>query len=353
MKKMLKTEEPLADAFTNFSVLFSMFQTDEKYYPWLVNEFIQIYTLKDLCHQGIRGGSLAFYFNKYGDWQLFEYSANPFLDYEKISYHIFNRMLQYIPLVSVCVDALLADKYIFLPVDMYELPYYRVFHKERALHYVFISGFDSERQVFYLSDNFYDGRYQQVECPYTLLTKAYESLIIHPELTQWCSTGGVCFFRFAQKPWHKDKKQLYEVNIQTIKTGIHQYLLHEEYIRSYQHIDCYQYGISCYEELEGWIRLGMGNKDRFVDHRAFSAMLDHKKVMLFRLEYLQKMNSTDLSGIIKGFEWIKKMLELVIMKLIKGNLTKNTENFKDCLSLLGEIREKEISLLNQFLDLPI
>ena len=40
--------------------------TDEQYYPWLVNEFIPIYTLKDSRRQEIRRGSLIIYrFNFY------------------------------------------------------------------------------------------------------------------------------------------------------------------------------------------------------------------------------------------------------------------------------------------------
>lgn len=350
MQIKLPVVYPLADAYTNFSVEFSIFQTDEKYYPWILNESIQIYTLKDLYKQNVRSGSLAFMYNKYGDWQLFEYSANPYLEFEKIAFDTLDILLKETSLTAFLEQALLKDKYIFLPIDMYELPYYGQYHERHSIHHLFISGFDNENCTFIIHDNFLNGKYKQLIGDYNDIEKSYHSLQNHAEAKKYDSMGGICLFKFKQKPWHNGIKSLYSINLKTIKCGIHEYLMHKEYIHSYSHIDCYVYGVDCYDELTKMLTAAEDNAS-LADYRAFSAMLDHKRVMLFRMRYLQNYYKIDLSEQISTYTEIIHHFEILIRKIIKGRISGRKNIFQECNQLLLTCKNKEVAVLEKFLEL--
>ncbi len=48
MKIKLPIATPIADAYPHIGMEFSIFQTKEEYYPWIVNNFIQIYALRNM-----------------------------------------------------------------------------------------------------------------------------------------------------------------------------------------------------------------------------------------------------------------------------------------------------------------
>ncbi|WP_219693134.1 hypothetical protein, partial [Clostridioides difficile] len=101
-------------ASSHQAAIFSILKTDEKYNFWLVNNYIQIFCLKELHKKSFkRRGTFDFYFNEYGDWNLFEFSANPCLEYEKIDFSSYTHLKSFgVKLNSLLNKALNAGKYI-------------------------------------------------------------------------------------------------------------------------------------------------------------------------------------------------------------------------------------------------
>lgn len=81
--KSLPIGEPEVTASSHQAVIFSILNQDKRGISWLCNNYIQIFCLKDLYKaRKVRKGTLDFFFNEYGDWSLFEFSANPLLEFE-------------------------------------------------------------------------------------------------------------------------------------------------------------------------------------------------------------------------------------------------------------------------------
>lgn len=306
-------------------------------------DYQQLYTnfaLKDLPSQGVRSGTIDFFYNRYGDWQLFEFTANPFLEFEKISCSTYKRNLDDKDVCELIKSYLEEKKYVYIPVDQYEVSVYNRYQQSHMVHNLFVCGYDDEEKVFYVWDNLHTGKYQSAKVSYDEMSRGFKSLYEHEEYYYWCETGEIIAFRFYQKPWHEDKKELYAINIESIKVAINEYLLTPGYGESYRHISYYSYGIDCYNELEKLLLSGIDNPTEYLDHRAFSSMKDHKSVMLFRLEYLQKYLNTDLSQYIEVYKELQNNMTLIIHKLIKSHIVNKTTLLEQSVALLQHTKRK-------------
>ncbi len=280
---------------------------------------------------------------------MFEFSANPYLYFEKISYETLDVLLKNISLNKLIESAINNEKYALVPIDMYEIPFYRAYKKHHRIHHPFIIGYDNSKEVFYLFDNFNEGKYQEIELPYDLLSNAYNTLISNDKIANWSETRGICLFNFYRQAWRNNKSQLFSINLDTIRIGICEYLLQSNYGEEYRHITHYSYGIDCYNQLTDWLEFGL--KNQYVDHRAFSSIRDHKKVMLFRLEYIQKKFQVDLDLYIQEYTKIKSSLDIVINKIIKGNISRKQSIYTDCIDTINSIKKSEIRTLTTLIDL--
>ena len=349
MQKLLPVCDPIADAYAHIGIEFSIFMTEKKYHPWLMNNFIQIYSLKDMHLVPERTGTLDFFFNKYGDWEMFHFSANPYLECEKLAYSTLDQILESVNLTDLLIRAINSGKYVFMPVDMYELSVYDMYKKRHRVHHIFLVGYDSEKEVFYAYDTFKGGKYRCEELSYIEVENAYSMLVSDPVIAGWSELGGICFYRLRLNPWQEDKTELYSLNIDTIVSGICEYLLFPGFCDTYKHISHFRFGIDCYIDLENWLLCGVEGRRKRVDHRAFSSMRDHKKVMLFRLKYIQEYVNIDLTNFISEYKQICKSLDTVVYKILKGNMSKNRNQYSECIDILRRVKEAEEKTLTEFI----
>lgn len=350
MEKVLPIVDPIVNSFAHVGMTFAMFQTKEDYYPWIINNYIQIYTLRNLPFFPERTGTLDYLYNEYGDWTMFHLSANPYLEYEKISF----ATLQFIggskSISEILINGINNDKYICIPVDMHELKIYGMYKTVHRVHHPFIVGYNIERGVFYACDTFRNGKFTCEEIKFEDLTNAYNMLLRLPIVASWSELGGICFYKFYQKPWQKANEQLYSVNCKMILNGMAQYLMLPGINSSYATVGYYRYGIDCYEELLHWLNVGAQSEESFVDHRAFSAMRDHKRIMVFRLDYIRdKLKLINVENCLESYRYIEKSMNLVVRKIIKGDMKKDIGQFKECIEILNEVKALEVEVLTKFI----
>lgn len=72
--------------------------------------------------------------------------------------------------------------------------------------------------------------------------------------------------------------------------------------------------------------------------------------MLFRLEYLQNYYHVDLMRYIHEYEEIRKQFDLLIYKIIKGNVAHKRTQYIECLDILGQVKAKEVRILTEFIN---
>jgi hypothetical protein len=96
----------------------------------------------------------------------------------------------------------------------------------------------------------------------------------------------------------------------------------------------------------------ISNSDQFIDLRSFVFLIDHKKIMLLRIQYMLANNYLPLK--IKSLEdeyrKLTKQCERILLLAIKYNNTKNAEIIDKIVNYLKLIVTNDFSLTSKLLD---
>jgi len=318
--------------------------------PWLINNFIQIYCLKDLYNNPslIRRGTLNFLFNRYGDWSLFELSANPCIDYERITYQSFRCGGFNVDIVEFIKNQLQSGRYAFIGIDKYYISEYAEYMTMHTGHTLFINGFCNSG--FMAHDNFAGGKYREAIIDFSIIEKAFYSMVENDTIALEADNYGLCFLFPRIKERHSSFFELFTVNQKTISESLREYLMHEGYGSQYKHIDYFVFGVNCYSELMRFIQQAMEGESTYIDHRAFSHMFDHKKLMLYRMDYISTHLLRGIESTREEYNSISDLLQVTIQKIIKFNISKKHSLLTSIMNNLTEIKEREIICLGKLLD---
>ena len=343
---VLPIEKPEADACCEMATVFSILKTNDSYIPWLLNNFIQIYCLKDLYKvlPKVKRGTLNFFYNLYGDWSLFELTANPCLDFEKIAFSTFTNSGISLDIIQFMKEQLVNGKYIFTGDDEYFVKGSLHYLKRSYGHTLFINGYTEEG--FIAHDNLKTGKYETVIVPFSDMIKSFDSLVSHPEIAAQANLSGLCFLTPKKQFRNQEVKELFEINLNTISVGLHQYLKHKEYCQLYQNISFFRFGIDCYEELKKFFR-----EMEFIDWRAFCYMLDHKRVMMFRLKEIEKKKHIYFNELILSYESVVKGIESILTIILKFNITKQKKLLNVLEKKVDQVKESEIVILSDIVNI--
>ena len=163
-RKLLPIVYPPINAFPHHGALFSMLFAQEDCLPYVYNNFIQIYSLKNLHENTARSGTVDFFYNPYGDWRYFHLKANPWIRPSLIPYHYLT--LFSINVVEFVKHAIDSNMYVFIDIDEYDIAaYYESFRKFHFPHEMFIYGYDDDSRIFFFGD-IVAGRYVHAEASY-------------------------------------------------------------------------------------------------------------------------------------------------------------------------------------------
>lgn len=339
MKKILPIQEPIINSTIHQAMIFSVMPMYEECMPWLINNYISLFCLKNLYKQKRnRRGSVDFFYSLYGDWSMFEFSANPWLEYEAFS---FTTMADSnIELIYLLEESLNKGKYIHISIDWFYVSIYEQYKIDHNIHHLFINGYDSEKRIFYVHDTYKKGKYASGEVSYEDLVAGFQALISNPEVTNNWQIG-LFMFKVGMKNWHQAHMDLYQLNLKLLV-----YFL-KDYLRSCAHgfrcddFENFCFGISCYDELILFVQKALDKAIDDIDFRGFCNMQDHKKVMLFRLQWLEKHLGLDLSTECESYQKIILDFDIVVRKIIKWNYGKRDIAIKNLPDMLTELRKQE------------
>lgn len=216
-------------------------------------------------------------------------------------------------------------------------------------HPNYIYGFDSEAEEIYIMDNFEQGKFQKKTISYAEFLESYNQITG----TNW--EAGVFLYQLKQKE--------FEFTPDFVKEQIADYLYPEKQrcyfnrmvcpkpiIDNEERYDYTNFGIHCYEFIQNFVFKNMNNEINS-DIRFFCIMEDHKYLMLKRYEYMVE------GGFIKEnpelYEGLKEILaafKILTNLYLKYIVTNKKEILPRVAERLNELRDKDVSLLNQFLE---
>lgn len=314
MKKVLPFKYPMITSWTWTAATFAVLENYENAFPWLYNNFVQIF-----CET-------------YDKWVSIHYiphvdvfSNNPLLRSALIERKIFSSLqTNIIDFIKKCIEL---DYYVYCKVDERY-----ICKKERFLHELIIYGFDDETAQFKIADFTFASSQKYVfsVTSYTSVQQAYEAVTIEDDDMQdgIGGNGGILIFSV-------NCEYDYSFNLELLIISLKDYLGRMDGGSNYRTYNLKKessfsrglrmvhYGIDVYDEVINYYKKVKNGIDIFYI-QPLHVLYDHKVLMIKRLQFLKKEMGVEISeSVVENYEKIFQIAKMARNVGIKYWVCKN------------------------------
>ncbi len=327
---ILPKEAPMITTYPKEANILSILLNYEKSYPWIMNNFIQ----------------LTCYNNQYLDYYDFYYRNCPLVDYQRINKNIILDISDGI--IPFLISSIKKGYYIYLAVNTKYIPAYDYDHD--IPHDLFLYGYNTGKEIFYISDNFVNGKYSNSICRFTELLNAINNF-------------RKCDYQFRG---FRDCIELLSYNFEEracfeeyrVKESMEDYLLCRPTKSWYVANEIWDkketkmrtFGLDCYETIRNHINIAKQTGEfENGSRRAFYLMWEHKKIMLIRLKYMQENGLFSNAELIDEYAQIEKSSKICLFLMLKYTLKKDSSILEHIFTTYKGIEENEISIIHKLM----
>lgn len=266
MKKILPIKEPPITHSPNDTYMFSMLMTIPEAYPWIMNNFINIYMMENTWED--------MFFN----WEhRFEC---PFMEISRMDGFMLRTILgKEKSFFETVVELLQSGYYIYSCINMKYIPAY--FCEKDLSHNIFIYGCDTDNEIFYIADffNIHNRKFAFQTCTFKELENSFQHYYDTIEEDNSSIYDDVITYtpRITVQ---------WKFNASILKNQLQAYVEGEKLFAgtSIKNQFSYVFGIRIYDRL---IQL-MEEKEQ-CDVRPFQLLYDRARIMDMRITYLQQI----------------------------------------------------------------
>ena len=266
-QKLLKLNKPMIYCYTILGTLFSIIE--DKDMPWIYSNFTQI-----MYHEG---------------WKMFIFEDQknildkcPFIQTE---FNVLKKKKKKEhPFIDIIIHTISEGNYIFLFLDWkYIFPNST---KNSFSHSTLISGYDKNKKIFYLSDNYNNGKFTTLEIDMKTVEKAFYSawneavknIKEYDDLANCIFLKTIIAFKRNEKVYIEFDRKGFIIQLKSFINSETTYVFGEK--------DKKLYGYSSYnwiidDLLKGRLEFGLKN---------YHFLYEHKYLMHKRLEYMVNNN---------------------------------------------------------------
>lgn len=227
--------------------------------------------------------------------------------------------------------------YILSYVDVSKLPGTKSYGYSELIHDILVFGYDKGKKTVKMVDFDKEDRLSILEVPYLALEESVYLPLKHSPLTLI----------------NPRRQVVYDYDLDLFKELFLDYLNGRNTAKRYSHIinsyGDYWWGAKIYEPFREFVRYS-NEESKELDYRPFHALYEHKKCMLYSVEYLESNYFIDknmrISGQIK--ELISKT-DSLRMRALKYNICKSKEDIRRINNLLVTVELKEVEILQNLL----
>lgn len=315
VKRILEMRKPLLSSFPVYGDLFSILEQTEHVKNWMCNNFIQLNCVEPIV--------------------FFESYRSVFYNCPHLSTSNVIREE-----IKECWDGRLIDfikqkidygYYIFLYVDRKYIQQYKT--QESFEHEMFIYGYDDDN--FYCADNMDGGKYTQFICSQMEIDEAYWKV---GDNNYACSIYCIKVISSSyENNWFEGikMKQIFELFAAYADSRIT--------LNFAERFDVLQSGFCLQEETLSKLLTDLD----WVDWRPYCVFLEHKKMMSFRLQYINEVYMTDdFSKYADVYKVLEEKYKEVVGLIIKYNIIHNNK----LICQIREIMEEAIKYEKDILD---
>jgi hypothetical protein len=306
--KNLPINEPMINAYPYHGHLHSILSTIEESLPWIYCNYIQLITYD------INWNDRPWFdFYTVDTPNVFNY--NPWLKDNVVN--IKTHFLLEKNIVEQCIESIDSGFYITIVLDDFYIPTHPNYHISHSWHEYLISGYNLAKKTFQLSGNLENFKYSVEELDFNNLEKAFkkEELI-----------------NISLVKIDKDTN-IFDFNVNEVTMLLEEFLLSKDTSERYRMFETKSkdqgkakyYGIETYQYLIEHLENSIIRQNP-IDLRAFYIIWEHKKIMVNRIIYMQRLNLVEspsqyLNVYIEFDKTAQKMLNLAL----KYNITRKID----------------------------
>lgn len=335
---LLPMAKPIIHGYTHYAHLLSILQCNQKTLPWIFSNFIQIYMYKDL--QKTPWGD---FYNPM-QYELRLVNTCKWIKCPRVERDQFleNKEL----LINFLENQLKKGNYLHLNIDHEQITSFKT---DKKFHDALVFGIDVDSDIIHVADVFKFGLYEKKVLSISEFINAYYSA--EHNIKYDFFDGMIYLYNL------RDECEV-DFNIKNIENSIIEYRESKtpEYWRLYNTSNKKDvvFGLSAYDSLCQYIECVIKYDDVFLDLRHFYLLMDHKKIMIERLNFLckQKLYSeSSMKFIIKSYQEMSNILKTITHIIIKYDITKNKKILNKVLKYLHQIKNEEYEILGKYLDI--
>ncbi|MFK0522295.1 hypothetical protein ACINKY_08785 [Paenibacillus illinoisensis] len=318
MKKLHMNSSPYLNTYNLYGTTFSIASHDERIWPWVYNNFIQIRYVPDWN---------AYFFDNHH----LIFDNCPSLSKYRIPQSVME--MKWHSLKEFIIDSINLDCYVYLYVDRYYISKSAAYKKIKDnWHEILIYGYDTGKELFYVADNLREGKYILTESDFNEIEEGYSSLKSDND-----------FFKGIILIQKRDEDFVFRIG--QVKAQLTNYLLSKE-----------TQDIAFKEEsifgFNAWMNLisDLEQKTK-LDKRPFHLFWEHKKVMVDRIKYLEekKYIKQDESSVLQEFVLLENKALTIRNMALKYSITQEKELQKKIIEELTQSLNKEKQLIKSLL----
>ncbi|MDC7220783.1 MAG: hypothetical protein PQJ59_12685 [Spirochaetales bacterium] len=325
--KKLETHTPVLNSYCYYGSLTAILQGTGDFKHWLYSNFVsfRISRSKVICY----GKPMSPTF--YTPWtKKHSYSRD-------MIKHKWNSISEFI------IDSIDMNHYLFLKVNRKYIKAFSGYDKWNSVHEQLVYGYDKEKQIFHVADNFQYGKFTFAQCSFDEFAKAYEE-------TDRDSYGGVILAS-------TDFSKPYQFDLAQLRERLEEYLNPQKSIFTYnplpmgalihdlQNDPC---GFDVYRTVLKDIREKLETEERpKLDVRMTYLLWEHKDLMCSRLIYLREEQNLALSeNLYKEMEDVRELFRIILNLSLKYKVKGDRAILPRICTLMekGMSREKEVIL---------
>ncbi len=330
---------PPLNAYLPLSIISSITLAHNHNHSWLYNNFIQLY-------QKPLPSKIGFYPN-----EDFNYADQSLLCTTNLSSQ--NYIIERENFVDNIIFWLNKGNYVIVYAAESEVPGTRFYNCKRIWHSQFVFGYNLTKKVFKIMNYSNMTDYLSIidvsfdSLSNAFFSKATRELANSPK-ENWTKKDKDFIIILIRYKDNVDPSYVNRIDMELINKQLDNFINS----RNSSLDNCFfttiqkgTWGISVYNILKDHIDL---NKGREFDYRQFHLLYEHKELMLLRFIKLKEEFNIDFD--VDGFQRMKKLTSVMRNLCIRYNQTYDLEVADKIKSLIDELYEMEIRILNRHLE---
>ena len=242
--------------------------------------------------------------------------------------------------------------YVFLPLNHFYISKSSHFNLADFIHDVaLIYGYNSDKQVFYCADNFYNGKYLQIEVPYDEMEDSWNNI-------SNLGSNEIIIFHYNESVYNNqlDFHKIYLVMQDYVNSSFDNILkLNPTFLfdnvfglnhgQVHKHVCAYEtyvFGIKIYDWLLGYLK----NTNIF-DLRPLQLLMNHQEILLYLIEYMKREKRiVYVQKYVDILNGQKKDCEIARNLAIKYSILKDEKVHKQILDIIARVYSQESTFYN-------